>query len=178
MSRGCEFYADALIEHAAGRLDEERAARVDAHVADCAACADTLRVITALKASPAPVPVQLEARIRAAVRDVAGVGATEAPTPVPVASAARPSVSGHRRWVRWRPLTLPLAAAAAMAGLWIGVGMPGIGTTDPLGTAVAVLDDDEPYGAWPADGLIVAGDPLWSELSVEELEYLLQEMES
>jgi hypothetical protein len=40
------------------------------------------------------------------------------------------------------------------------------------------MDDTAPYGTWPADGLIVAGDPMLSELSLEELEYLLQELES
>jgi len=182
MSSRCEFYGDALVEHAAGLLDAEGAARLEAHLADCPECADTLRVIATLRTAPAPVPGDLEARIRSAVRDVTGTtdtgGEAASRTVTAGAPGARQLASAHRRWARLRPLTLPLAAAAAMAGLWIGVGMPGTGTTDPAGPSLAFLDDYDPYGAWPADGLIVAGDPLWSELSVEELEHLLEEMES
>jgi hypothetical protein len=58
------------------------------------------------------------------------------------------------------------------------MGAPGTEPFSGVESTVAALDEYEPFGAWPADGLIVAGDPLLSELSVEELEALLREMGS
>lgn len=166
MSGRCEFFADALIERAAGALDGERATRLDAHLAECADCTASLATVRALQAAPLSVPAGLEARIRTAVREV---GVPAAPHPNPPARQ-RP---GRARWRLW---AAPLAAAAALAALWIGVGLPG--ASDQAADTVAVFEDYDLYGAWPADGLIVAGEPVLSELSVEELEWLLLEMES
>jgi anti-sigma factor RsiW len=170
MSGRCEFYADALIERAAGALDGERAARLDAHLAVCPDCTASLATIRALQAAPLSVPAGLEGRIRAAVREAGASGVSS-----PVRPAAAPAPERHGR-PRWRIWAAPLAAAAALAALWIGIGLPG--RSDPAAEAVAVFDDYDPYGVWPADGLIVAGEPVLSELSVEELEWLLLELES
>jgi anti-sigma factor RsiW len=174
MNTGCEFYADALVEHAAGRLEAERAARVDAHLDACAECRDALHAVHALRAAPLEVPAGLEDRVRAAVRRAAGAASATADAQAP-ALASRPR---GRSPMRWRVWALPLAAAAAVVGIWIGVGPAGTGQPDNGSAALAALDEYEPYGAWPADGVIVAGDPLLSELSVEELETLLREMGS
>jgi anti-sigma factor RsiW len=153
MNTGCEFHADALIERAAGALDEARGEHLDAHLAECPDCAASLETIAALRAAPLEIPAGLEARIRGAV----------APQ--------------RRARARWRPWAVPLAAAAALVVLWIGVGLPdGNGTL--ADASLAVFEDYDPYGAWPADGLIIAGEPLLSELSVAELERLLEEMGS
>jgi anti-sigma factor RsiW len=174
MNKGCEFYADALIERAADLLDEGRAAQLDTHMATCEECTDTLRAIRALRAAPLEVPVGLEARVRSAVREAAGASSAPAETMAATTGRhARPSASA-----RWRPWALPLAAAGAAVGIWIGVGTPGTGPTDFDEPSLAALDDYEIFGAWPADGVIVAGDPLLGELSLEELEILLREMES
>jgi anti-sigma factor RsiW len=173
MNRGCEFHADALIERAAGALDEARGEHLDAHLAECPECAASLETIAALQAAPLEIPAGLQPRIRAAVAEAArpGIRTTEA------AEAAAPGAPRRRARAHWRPWAVPLAAAAALVVLWIGVGLPdGNGTL--ADASLAVFEDYDPYGAWPAEGLIIAGEPLLSELSVAELERLLEEMES
>jgi anti-sigma factor RsiW len=170
MTTGCEFYADALVERATGVLEPGRAARLDEHLNDCPECAAGLRVVMALKASPLEVPAGLEDRIRSAVRAAARPAA-------PAPSVERSSVD-RRRVGRWRPWALPLAAAATLVAVWVGIGAPGVGREDAVQPAVVVFEEYEPYGAWPADGPFVAGQPVLSELSVEELELLLREMET
>lgn len=180
MRTGCEFYADGLVEHAAGVLDDQRAARIAEHLDGCAECRDTLRAIRTLRAEPLEVPADLETRIRSAVRQAAGLPPVAVEPEVAAEVETAPAASRRRpapAVAQWRSWALPLAAAAALVGIWFGVGAPG---TDPSSgeSTLAALNEYEPFGAWPADGLIVAGDPLLSELSVEELEALLREMGS
>jgi anti-sigma factor RsiW len=170
MTTGCEFYADALVERAAGVLEPGRAAWLDEHLADCAECAAALRTVMALRASPLAVPSGLESRVRGAVREIArqelrGGDAGKVP--------ADGSGVG-----RWRPWALPLAAAASLLAIWVGIGAPGTGNEAAAPPPVVVFEEYDPYGAWPADGLFVAGQPVLSELSIEELEHLLKEMET
>lgn len=165
MSTGCEFYADALVELARGDLERGRAERVEGHLAGCEACRDALAVIRAVRAVPAPVPEGLAVRIRDTIRD----GGAEA-TPAPVRTTRARSPRG------WRPWVLPVAAVAALA-LWIGAAE--ILTPEPgSGTGSEVTMEYDPYGAWPGSNGEVAGELVLSELSVEELEALLEEMQS
>ncbi len=169
MNMGCEFFADALLERAAGVLEPERSARLDAHLADCEECGEALRTIAALKAAPLEVPAGLEDRVRSAVREAARPVAPE---------RAGGVISPQRRWRgRWRPWAVPLAAAAAAVGIWLGVQAPDTSDVDQAPDLVA-FEEYDPYGDWPADGLFIADQPVLSELSVEELEYLLRELES
>lgn len=167
MSTGCEFYADALVDLARGDLERERVERVEGHLAACEACRHALEVIRVVRASPAPVPAGLEARIRNAVRD----GAVEE-TPAEVRTA-RPR--SRRGW--WRPWALPAAAVAALA-LWIGAAELLSPHAPDGATGSEVTIEYEPYGAWPGSNGEVAGELVLSELSVEELEALLEEMQS
>ena len=161
MSTGCEFYGDALVELARGELEPERRARVERHLEVCRDCRDGLAVVRAVLGAQAPVPHGLEARVRAAV---------SAPEPR-LAPATR-----TRSWGGWRVWGLPLAAAAALA-VWLGGELldPGV-TGEPAGTEGAAATYD-PYGAWPASDGLVAGEVVLSDLSVEELEALLEELE-
>jgi anti-sigma factor RsiW len=173
MRQDCGFYTDALVDRATGVLPADRAIKLDAHLASCADCAASFRVVGALAAAPLEPPVDLEARVREAVRQEANRLHREA------AILAVPRIPVRRRRSgAWRPWALPAAAAAALAALWIGVGRPGTGptATDPAG--VVLFEEYEPYGHWPADGVFVAGQPVFSELSVDELERLLRELES
>lgn len=173
MSGRCEFYADAIVQRAVGALDGEGALRLEAHLAECSDCAAALATVQALRAAPVEPPAGLETRIRAAVRDAGVSMARPGVTP-----ASEPGADRERTGrARWWPWALPLAAAAALAALWLGVGVPD-SPDDGLNGALAAFEDYDPYGAWPADGLFVAGEPVLSELSVEELERLLAEMET
>jgi anti-sigma factor RsiW len=163
MTTACEFYADAVVERAAGVLDPERASWLDAHLASCAECAAALRTVSALHASPLPVPDGLEARLRTAVRAAAGQpGDTRA----------------ARGAFHWRAWALPLAAAAAAGGVWIASEAFGPGSDGGGETPLVAFEEYDPYGAWPAGGVFVAGQAALSELSTEELEHLLTEMET
>lgn len=166
MSRDCAFHADALAGLAGGRLDPRREARVREHLASCAACRDDLAVLTAIARAEAAPPAGLEARIRDAVRQAAG-------------SAAGPAggalgISRRRPGARWRPWSLPLAAAAALALAWVGL----VDRSEPAAEDAATLAAAyAPYGAWPAEGPEVAGAPVLAELSAEDLELLLHRMD-
>lgn len=174
MSTGCEFYGDALVELARGELEPGRVERLEAHLETCDACRAELAVIRAVRQSPARVPQGLDARIRAAVADrvaVGPAGSTE-PTQRPVAGSRSRSP-----WQGWRIWALPAAAAAALT-LWVGgaLVLPSDGN-GPEGTTTELPAEYDAYGVWPeADG-VVAGDVVLSELTVEELEALLEEMQ-
>jgi hypothetical protein len=58
------------------------------------------------------------------------------------------------------------------------MGAPGTDRAAAPESALAAVGDFDPYGAWPAGGPVVAGAAALSELSEEELERLLEEMES
>lgn len=177
MSTGCERYGDALAELAAGRPGGAGAGDVEEHLATCDACRGSLAVIRAVRGARVEIPEGLEARIRHAVREAGAPGTARPATP-------RPSAGRPRRDVGWRPgrsWALPLAAAAALAALWVGIGRgpaPGGDAGGENEVVDVIAEEYEPYGAVPAWDGVVAGDPLLSELSVEELERLLEEMES
>ena len=170
MSEGCGFYGDALVDLERGRLGGERARRVERHAAGCAECRDALEVIRVVRRRPAPVPAGLEGRIRAAVRRATREPEEAVPTGSPSAGSKSAWRVGRRVWA------LPLAVAAALA-IWLGGGLTGT-DTDAGDASADVVTEYDPYGSWPATDGVVAGDVVLSELSVEELEALLEEMES
>lgn len=168
MSTGCEFYEDALVDLAEGRLEAARVKRVESHLETCAECREALTVIRAVGAAPAPMPDGLEARIQAALQD------TPATERAPDRPPAR--MGSTSRWSGWQSWALPVAAAAAVA-LWIG-GSQLMAPGPESGTATDMTAAEyDPYGAWPASDGEVAGDLVLSELSLEELEALLEEMQ-
>jgi anti-sigma factor RsiW len=169
MSTECEFFADALVDRSAGTLDEERSARLETHLGSCPDCADAARVIGILRVSPVAIPTGLEGRIRAAVREAAG-------SPPTAREAAGRGGAAGRAARRWQPWALPLATAAAAVGIWVGVTRPDVTPPGSDELELASLGEANPYGAWPAGDLFVAGAPVLSELSMEELERLLEEM--
>jgi anti-sigma factor RsiW len=186
MSTGCDFYSDALADRALGRLEPGRAESVERHLETCQECRDALGVMRQVRSTPLAVPEGLEARLQAAVREAAAGGerTVAAPPTGPVAESGlrRPGrgagaafgVGFRRRWA------LPLAAAAVLAALWFGLspdGRPSPDVEPGVGFMVAV-EEYEPYGSWPASGDVIAGELVLSELSLEELELLLEEMES
>jgi anti-sigma factor RsiW len=173
MSRGCEFFGDALFDRGLDRLDPDQALRLDEHLADCPACAATLRTLQELRAAPLAVPADLESRIRTAVREQAKSVPFPVSDGVAVAAGKR---RDRRRFPMGRAWALPLAAAAALAVFWLG-GREANGGAWPGDGDFALLAELEPYGAWPAGDRIIAGEPVLSELSVAELERLLEELE-
>jgi anti-sigma factor RsiW len=168
MSTGCEFHRDALVDRAAGCLDAERARWLDAHLLECPECAETLRTVRALMSAPLAVPAGLELRVLAAVRDARSPAAARSDREVRADDAGR-----SPRWWGWM---VPLAAAAAGIAIWVSTERAG--PDDGPSSPMAVFEEYEPYGTWPAYDVVVAGQPVLSELSIEELESLLLEMET
>lgn len=184
MSTGCEFHGEALADLAAGRLESAREPAVREHLSTCADCREDLEALRTVARAAAVPPAGLEARIRAAVRAAAGEAGEAEGVGSPRDAAAgalsiAPSGGGGRRRLAWRPWALPLAAAAGVAAIWLGLldGGPGP-DPDPGPEVEAILAADyAPYGAWPAGGAEVAGEPVLTELSADDLELLLEEMQ-
>ena len=148
--------ADKLASYRAGDLGTRESARVRAHLDGCARCtaaADDLAAVSTLLASvPAPpMPDDITARIEAAL---AAEAASRAASPaVPAARGPVPAAPGRdgvtRRaavrkpkiwsggWLR-SPVTLRVAAGAAVAAVVLGGGFAAIrlaGSTGTAGTA-------------------------------------------
>ena len=180
MSTGCDRYEDRLVAYAAGTLAVDDRTRLETHLAGCQACRDALAVVTAVRTTAPVPPAGLEGRIQRAVR--AASTAAAAPATVPAAIGVSGSAGSARPgWRRkagraWRPFVLPLAAAAAIAALWVTTERPWTDAEEGALEALAA-EDYRPYGALPAGDGVVAGELVLSELSVEELEHLLEEME-
>ena len=152
--------ADKLAGYRAGDLGTRESARVRAHLDGCARCtaaADDLAAVSTFLASvPAPpMPEDVTARIEAAL---AAEAASRAASPaVPAARGPVPAASGRdgvtRRaaarnpkirsggWLR-SPVTLRVAAGAAVAVVILGGGFAAIrlagssGTSSPSGSSV------------------------------------------
>jgi hypothetical protein len=149
----CDWVRDRAAGRVAGRLDEQESLVLDSHVAGCADCAREFEAIRLVARHPVSLPAGLEARVLRAVH-----------------APSRP---------RAAPVRLALAASIAFALLAGGVVWK-MGLA-PTGGEPAPARDDGGAAllAWPA-----AGDPLLHggtslhELSVDELEVLLKELES
>jgi anti-sigma factor RsiW len=151
----CETVRDLLPDHARAALAPAERQAVDAHIAACAGCAAEAALVALLARHPVVAPARLEARVLAAVR------------------APRPA-----RTV-WQPGRLALAASLVGAlltgGLLLRQGVSG--PTPAVQTSLA--EDAVRAGAltWLAEPAL-SGGPALHDLSIDELETLLQELES
>jgi len=156
---------DLLPELAAGRLDDEAARRVEAHVEDCPECAAELDVLWALDGARPVVPAGLEDRVRAAVHEE-------------MRQAAAPVIRlepRRRSWI-WSPWVA--AAAAAVVAVLGGTLVLGGGDEPlPAETEILALETEAPYGSLPGTSGDLAGVAMLDDLSEEELEQLLVELE-
>src|SRR5262249_9034669 len=99
-----------LAAYAAGRLEGEERARVERHLADCAACRDAVSdfrvILDRLAATAPPSPEVAWPRYRAELR---------------ARREARATRSWRARWLRPVPLGAAAVAAAATILLYVGV---------------------------------------------------------
>lgn len=149
MSGGCESIRDDLPRYAAAALAADRLRAVERHLQACAECRAEHELLVLLR-TPLQVPPALEARVRRAV-------------------AATPA--------RGRPVLARVALAAGIAAAAV------------TGTLLVTRDDDEPVvasAAIEAAGLdwaartdpLLHGGPGLEQLSDDELELLLEEIQS
>jgi anti-sigma factor RsiW len=166
-SQQCDVVRDRLPEWKAGLLQRGESEAVEVHLAACGACRDELELLEALLLARPEPPTGLEARIQARVRQE-----------LLHESAHRndPSVIPISRGRRWIPAWALSAAAVVLLALGaraiLGPGGPDA-EQDPL--LVAVQEPLPEAWLW-MDGM-VAGAPVFDDLSDEELEALVRELE-
>jgi anti-sigma factor RsiW len=151
----CETVRDILPEHVRGELDGTANAAVEAHLAHCTACGTEAALVVLLARTRPVAPAGLEARIVGAVR-----------TPKP-------------RRVMWIPSRAAMAAAAAGVLLTGGLLLRQAGEPASAVPQVSLVEEAVLHGAltWMAEPLL-SGGPALHELSLDELEALLMELES
>lgn len=149
MIERCESVRDRLPEFLHARLDEGDRRALRRHVAECEDCAAELHLLEAVQADRVTLPPELEARVLRAA------GATR-----------------HRP--RWgTPGRVAMAASVTLALVTAGV----LQWRTSAGTDDAVEALAPP--PWPsADEPLMRGGPALNQLSLDELESLLEELES
>jgi predicted anti-sigma-YlaC factor YlaD len=147
----CESVRDDLPLLAAGTLPDVRARQIEAHLESCAACRAE-RALIGLLRTPLAAPMGLEARVRRVV-------------------ATAPAADRHG--------LRTFAAAAAVASVIAGgvLALQWVGADAPDTVATQTAGDVELGWAARIDPLLDGG-PGLQALSDEELELLLEEMQS
>jgi hypothetical protein len=155
MSERCKNVRDRLPDLMAERLDDAEAAEVRSHVALCKACAAELALVRSLAADVVTVPIDLEARVLLAVQ--------------------------RKRRNAWAsPGRLAMAATVVFALVTASlIDQPGREPGIESDTSVALAVDEALTASWPAaDEPLLEAAPSLYQLSMEELEILLQELGS
>ena len=164
----CERVRDLLPEWLAGSLGGEGPAAVREHLSGCAVCRQEealLRAVLAVRPEP---PAGLEARIQARVR---------AELPAGLEGEERRVLAFRRRgWRSWTPAWA--LSAAALVALSLGIGVVWNGETPAVTSEPLEVAAQEPLPeAWLWDDGLVAGAPVYEDLTDEELQALIEEME-
>jgi anti-sigma-K factor RskA len=135
-----ERWADSVAPYLLGAMPEDELAAFEEHLAHCGDCREELDVLSpavhALPTSVEPMapPPALKSRIMAEVEREASLLAAAGP------EADRPPAPGRRRWRFAMPRLAPLAGALALLfiGVAIGVGVGGLGSSQPKTIAATV----------------------------------------
>ena len=169
---GCEGIKDLLADVAAGTLSPEEEGPVQDHLLSCGDCRaelDLLRELRTGMAQELTVPVGLESRVQARVREELGEFLAEGVRSNVIQVGAGPR---RRLFPTWALSAAAVAVLAMGTGIiWNRVGSDGV--TDPL----AVASQEPLPEAWLWDDGMVAGAPVFDDLSDEDLEALLEEFE-
>jgi len=174
--RDCEIIRDLLPSFAVRSLPPEEAARVEEHLQSCGLCREELEVVRGVLAARPEVPSDLEASIRARLReDLPGFGEGLS------LDSARDSTDAPREErrtllsLRRSPWGL---SAAAILVLALGTGVIwSRQEPEAMQDPFEVASQEAHPEAWLWDDGIVAGAPVFDALSDEDLEALLEEYE-
>lgn len=152
MNMNCEIVRDLYPDLLNGRLDSEQALNLKAHVASCDECRSEVAIIESIHARPVTLPAGLHERV--------------------IHGALRPS----RRWVVTRA---ELAMAATLAAALIGGNAIMREQNRPVAQApAAVVPAVHVVGNVGVEAAMLSGKSSLDDLSVEQLEKLLGEIES
>jgi predicted anti-sigma-YlaC factor YlaD len=166
-SQPCGAVRALLPEWKAGLLPREEAVSLEAHLAGCPACRKEQEFLEVLLLARPEAPPGLEAQIQARVRQEVLQGASGERNRS-VLPFARP-----RRWIpAWALSAAAVVVLALGARLILGPGGSDA-TDDPQQVA---LQEPLPEAWLWADGM-VAGAPVFDDLSDEELEALVRALE-
>ena len=121
----CRLFLEQLDELLAGELPVALRRRMEAHAAECPACAEALRsarraLETVTPQHDIPVPEGLENRLMDTLRRQA---AAQSAAPTPQTAPAAPRRSARRRWIGILSGALSAAAVIAVA-LTVGLNTP------------------------------------------------------
>ena len=141
----CAYAKDGLPEYAAGVLEAERVATIESHLEACADCRAELELIRALRITRPEPDAASLAGVQAAVR-------------------AAPRGASRRIWA-WA------AAASVVVALGTGVVWDRF-RAEPELIATGV---EEEGSFWPGDEVLIAGAPIFDELTDEQLAAFLEE---
>jgi anti-sigma factor RsiW len=165
----CDSVRDLLPQHASGGLGTLDADRVRTHLAFCTECRAEAELVELIQSTLDPLPDGFEARVLAAVHQ-------NAIRPVGAPSPATPRTRTVRQW------PVPFALAATIAAAVVG----GVVVLERAGARLTgndtAFDSDAPgmsILSWAAaDDAMLHGGTVLQELTVEELEQLLEELDS
>lgn len=169
-AQGCERIRDVLPIWALGELNPGDVAKVEEHLASCSDCAAEGSAIRRLLAERPEPPAGLEARIRARVREEMSRGTVRTPS-----RAGSRVIPFKQR--RWAPGWVLSAAAVMLVSLGIGVIWNGEDVPEVGVEPIQVASEEPIPEAWLWDDGMVAGAPVFDDLTDAELEALIQEME-
>jgi hypothetical protein len=146
----CEFVREVYADVLHGHAEPAQAEAIRRHVETCGDCRSELALVRQLLAAPLDVPAGLEARVLTNVR------------------ATRPA------WPRVRWLLAAVLAFAVLGGALLFRSVQ----RERLPESLVVREDQSGLGVMGVEGALVSGSATLRDLSIEELEQLLGEMES
>ncbi|HSJ25755.1 MAG TPA: zf-HC2 domain-containing protein [Longimicrobiales bacterium] len=155
MRYDCESVRDLLPLHVRGQLLSHEMSAVEGHMIDCGNCAAEATLVRLLHDAPPAVPAGLQQRVLMAVR-----------RPAP------------RRWAPGR-LAMAATVAAALLGGALVLERTGFDFSPEPMPVTLVFEDMSPALSWATgDDPLLGGGAALPDLSLEELELVLAELDS
>ncbi len=177
---GCDRVRDLLPELHHGDLSSAVRHEVDAHLSSCGECREILDFLRRVERERPEAPASaLKAARAAAAREFAERPLYSGPEPVDEGVVPLNTFRDRPRWLSELRWSLPAAAILVIAlgtsVIWFGDGGPQTGVLDSV---EATESDVDGYAFYMGEDPVIAGGVVLEELSDDELQTLLEELES